>query len=84
MMDTNREILQLLTEIRDNQKQALERQQEQLNLSREQVERAKSQITESIELQKLAMKRFKSISLIAIPGIILCIVLILYLVIRYF
>ena len=82
-MNSDGEIKQLLTEIRDNQILALQRQQEQLDLSRQQVEREKTQIAESIELQKLAMAQFKSISIIAIPGILLCIGLILYLVIRY-
>lgn len=82
-MNSDWEIKQLLTEIRDNQILAFQPQQEQLDLSRQQVDRAKTQVAESIELQKLAMARFKSISIIAIPGILLYIGLILYLVIRY-
>ena len=83
-MADDSEIKQLLTEIRDNQRIALEKQSEQLALSREQVERARIQVEESIQLQRVAMKRFKTVTLIAIQGIILCIGLILYLVVRYF
>lgn len=83
-MSNVNDIKDLLVEIRDNQRLALEKQSEQLELSRQQVDRARSQVEESIQLQKVAMKRFKTISLVAIPGIILCIVLILYLVVKYF
>jgi len=83
-VDDDSEIKQLLTEIRDNQKLALEKQSEQLELTHQNLDRAKSQVEESLALQKLAMKRFKSVSIIAIPGIIICIVLILYLVVRFF
>ena len=41
------------------------------------------QVAESIDLQKQAMGRFRTISRIAIPGILLCIALLVYLVARY-
>ena len=77
------EIKALLVEIRDNQKLALERQEEHLAVAREQVSRSRSQVEESLSLQKQAVDRFRRVSLIAVPGILLCIALILYLVIRY-
>jgi hypothetical protein len=83
-MNAEVEIKQLLTEIRDNQRRALQLQQEQLDLARQQLERARSQVAESIALQKQAMARFKTVSRIAIPGVVACIVLIAYLVITYF
>ncbi len=83
-MSREDEIIDLLTEIRDNQKLSLQRQEEHLEIAREQVERANKQVTESIELQKLAITKAKHVARIAIPGIILCMVLIVYLVVVYF
>lgn len=83
-MNTEVETRQLLCEIRDNQRRGLELQEEHLELARQQLERARNQVAESIELQKQAMARFKAVSRIAIPGIVACIALIAYLVIRYF
>ena len=83
-MDSSDEIKQLLTEIRDNQKLALEQQKAQLDLAREQLARTRSQVSESIDLQKQAMQRFKSLSLVILPVVFLCIALIAYLIVRYF
>lgn len=82
-MSSDEEIKQLLVEIRDNQRLGLQRQEQQLEIAREQLERARNQVTESIELQKQAVNRFKTVSRIAIPGIVLCVVLIIYLMVRY-
>jgi len=78
------EIRDLLVEIRDNQRLSLQRQEEHLAIAKEQIERARSQAQESIALQRQAIDRVKRISMIAFPGIILCVVLIVYLVVRYF
>ena len=83
-MDDKPEIKQLLVEIRDNQRFSLERQEEHLAIAKEQIERSRNQVEESIELQRQAMDKFKRVSRIAIPGIVLCIALIVYLVVRYF
>ena len=83
-MNREDEIRDLLIEIRDNQKLSLQRQEEHLEIAREQVERANKQVKESIELQKLAVTKAKQVARIAIPGIILCIALIMYLVVMYF
>ena len=83
-MSREDEIKNLLIEIRDNQKLSLKRQEEHLEIAREQVERANKQVTESIELQKLAITKAKQVARIAIPGIILCMALIGYLVVVYF
>jgi len=80
----NREIRDLLVEIRDNQQRALEQQAAQLAVAREQLERARVQVAESIDLQRQAIARVKRISAIAIPGILACIAAIAYLVFRYF
>jgi hypothetical protein len=78
------EIRDLLIEIRDNQRLSLQKQEEHLSVAREQIDRAGRQVRDSIELQRQAIDRVKKISRIAIPGIILCVVLIAYLVVRYF
>ena len=83
-MNRDDEIKDLLIEIRDNQKLSLQRQEEHLEIARQQVDRANRQVTESIELQKLAIEKAKQVARIAIPGIILCIALIIYLVVVYF
>jgi len=83
-MSDSEDIKQLLVEIRDNQRLSLQRQEEHLEIARKQIERSSTQVQESIELQRLAVDRAKSVSRIALPGILICVVLILYLLIRYF
>jgi hypothetical protein len=83
-MSDHAEIVSLLKEIRDNQLSALQRQGEHLELARQHLERSGTQVQQSIELQKAAVNRVKQVSRIAIPGIALCLALIVYLLIRYF
>lgn len=78
-MNTEEELKQILIEIRDNQHKALQQQRDHLEIARKQLERSNTQVNESIGLQKQAMARFKLISMIAIPIILLCIGLIIYL-----
>jgi len=80
----NEDIRDLLVEIRDNQRLSLQRQEEHLAIAKEQVERARGQVQESIELQRLAIDKVKAVSRVAIPGIVICVVLIVYLLVRYF
>lgn len=83
-MSDKDEIRDLLIEIRDNQRLSLQKQEEHLAVAREQIDRARRQVQDSIELQRQAIDKVKKVSRIAIPGIILCVALIAYLVIRYF
>jgi lipopolysaccharide/colanic/teichoic acid biosynthesis glycosyltransferase len=78
------EIRDLLVEIRDNQRLSLQRQEEHLAIAREQIERSRNQVQESIALQRQAIERVKRISWIAVPGIVLCVLLIVYLLVKYF
>ena len=82
-MSQEEEIKELLVEIRDNQKLSLKRQEEHLEIARQQIERANKQVTESIELQKSAIGKVKQVARFTIPGIIICIALIIYLVVVY-
>lgn len=83
-MADNDAILDLLREIRDNQKQALARQEEHLAIAKEQIERTRLQMDTSIKLQQQAVQRFQKVSRIAIPAIVICVLMILYLLLRYF
>jgi len=83
-MDEKDSITELLKQIRDNQVRSLQKQEQHLEIAREQIERSRKQVQESIELQKLAIEKVKRVSRIAVPGIAFCIVLIIYLVVRYF
>ncbi|MEZ5064025.1 MAG: hypothetical protein R3B81_04780 [bacterium] len=82
-MSDGSEVRDLLVEIRDNQRLALARQEEQLAIAREQVERSRTQVQESIQLQRQAAARVARISLFVIPLVLVCLVLIVYLVVRY-
>jgi t-SNARE complex subunit (syntaxin) len=73
----------LLIEIRNNQRLSLQRQEEHLELARRQIERSSGQVQESIELQRLAIDKARRVSRIAVPGILVCILLIIYLLVRY-
>ena len=79
-----REQVELLREIRDRQREALEILKAQRAMLEEQLKRSKESVEESIGLQKLALRRARSVSWIALPGIAACIAAIAYLVIRYF
>lgn len=78
------EMLAALHEIRDAQRAIGELLSSQQRLVEEQVKRSRGSVEESIALQKLALQRQRNITLIAVPGILVCIVAIAYLVIRYF
>ena len=82
-MNIDDEIKQLLVEIRDNQREALRSQQEHLDIARQQLERSRTQITESIELQREAVAKARMVGRIALPGILVCIGLIVYLIVKY-
>jgi hypothetical protein len=83
-MTEQSEIVRLLEEIRDHQKLSLQRQDEHLAIAKEQTERSRKQVEESVALQREAIARFKNITRIVLPVLLLCIALILYLLIRYF
>jgi len=75
--DPQREQLELLREIRDTLKA-------QRGLIEEQLARSRRTMDESIGLQRTALARQRQITLIAVPGILACILAIGYLIWRYF
>jgi hypothetical protein len=82
-MNANEETVQLLREIRDQQREMIALATAQRAAMEEQLRRSQASVTESIALQRAAIDRAKQISWIAIPGIALCIALIVYLMVRY-
>ena len=77
-------LLALLTEIRDNQREALERQSAQLEVAQRQFDQSRSHIEESLRLQREAVRRERAVTLVAGVGIAACLAAIAYLVLRYF
>ena len=75
--DPQREQIELLREIRDTLKA-------QRGLVEEQLARSRQTMDESLGLQRTALARQRQITLIAVPGILACIVAIGYLIWRYF
>jgi hypothetical protein len=75
--DPQREQIELLREIRDTLKA-------QRGLVEEQLARSRRTMDESLGLQRTALARQRQITLIAVPGILACILAIGYLIWRYF
>jgi hypothetical protein len=76
--------LQVLREIRDGQQRIIELMTAQQALAEAQLKRSRDSIEESVGLQRLALQRQRTITLVAVPGILVCIAAIGYLVLRYF
>jgi hypothetical protein len=77
-------IVALLGEIRDTQREALAQQRAHLEIAQAQLKRTDTQIEESLKLQREAVSRQRTITRIAAPGLIACVVALVYLVLRYF
>jgi hypothetical protein len=82
--EIEQQVLETLREIRDGQREMLSILAAQRSLAEEQIRKSRASIEESVGLQRLAIRRQRTISLIAIPGIAACIAAIAYLVLRYF
>jgi hypothetical protein len=82
--EDQKEILGTLREIRDGQREVIQLLSAQRSLAEEQLKKSRETISESVGLQRLALQRQRTITLIAIPAILACIAAIAYLVIRYF
>jgi hypothetical protein len=77
------ETLQVLKEIRDGQRAILAELGAQRALMQEQAQRYKSITDESVGLQREAVRRQRSITLVAVPAILACLAAIAYLSWRY-
>lgn len=82
-MSREDEIVQLLTDIRDGQREALGRQREHVELARSEAERMRRTAEESVGLQRSAIDRFKRISWFVIPIIVVLIALLVWLIVKY-
>jgi signal transduction histidine kinase len=82
-MSREDDIVQLLTEIRDGQREALNRQREHVELAREQAERMRRTADESLAIQRTAVDRVKRVGRIVLPLIIALIALVGWLIVKY-
>jgi hypothetical protein len=82
--ETEQQILDVLREIREGQREALRAMEEHRALVKEQIQVSRNTVEESVGLQRLALKRQRAVTFIAVPGILACIAAIAYLVVRYF
>jgi hypothetical protein len=82
--EEQKEILDTLREIRDGQREMIRLLSAQRALAEEQLKKSGERIAESVGLQRLALQRQRTITLIAIPALLACIAAIAYLVLRYF
>jgi len=77
------EILKLLKRIEQNQEKALRAQEEHLALAQAQLERSNKSVTESIELQRVAVARQAQVRNIALPLILVLLLLLGYLLVKW-
>ena len=82
--ETEQQILAVLRDIREGQREALKAMEEHRALVQEQIQVSRNNVRESVGLQRLALKRQRIVTLIAVPGILACIAAIAFLVLRYF
>jgi hypothetical protein len=82
--ETDQEVLDTLREIREGQREIIRLLAVHNSATEEQVKRSKETLAESVALQKLALQRQRTVTLIAFPGILACLAAIVYLVLKYF
>lgn len=82
-MSRDEEIVQLLTDIRDTQREAVVRQREHLDLARAEAERMRRTAEEAVALQRTAVDRAKSIGRIVVPLILVLMALVAWLIVKY-
>jgi hypothetical protein len=82
--ETGREILDALRAIRDGQREVIAHVAAQRALAEEQMRKSRASIEESVRLQREALRRQRSLMLVAVPGIVACMAAIGYLLLRYF
>ena len=71
-METHDQIIELLKRIEQNQERALQTQEKHLALAQAQLERSNKSIGESIELQRVSVKRQAEVRNIALPMSLSC------------
>lgn len=82
--ETEQQILDVLRDMREGQREALKVMNEHRALVEAQLKLSHKSVEESIGLQRLAVARQRTITRVALPGILVCMAAIAYLVLRYF
>ena len=82
--ENQRQAVDILREIREGQREIIRLLSAQQAAAEEHVKKSRESVAESVGLQRLALKRQRTVTLIAVPGILACIAAIAYLVMRYF
>jgi hypothetical protein len=82
--DPGPEILATLREIRDDQRELLTQIKAQRDMAAEQMAQSRARVEESVGLQREALRRQRTITLVALPALLLCIAAIAWLLLRYF
>ncbi|TFY98436.1 hypothetical protein [Ramlibacter rhizophilus] len=83
MTEPELRMIELLSRIEDNQRQALALQQEHLQIAQRQLERSNRSVEESIELQRVAVSRQAQVTRFVLPLIVLLVFLLVYLVVKW-
>jgi len=82
--ENQRQVVDILREIREGQREIIRLLSAQQGAAEEHIKKSRESVAESVGLQRLALKRQRTVTLIAVPGILACIAAIAYLVMRYF
>ena len=82
--ETEQQVLETLRDIREGQREIIKLLSAQHAAAEEQIKKSRETIAESVGLQRLALRRQRTVTLIAVPGILACLAAIGYLVLRYF
>ena len=82
--ENQRQAVDILREIREGQREIIRLLSAQQAAAEEHIKKSSESVAESMGLQRLALKRQRTVTLIAVPGILACIAAIAYLVMRYF
>jgi hypothetical protein len=82
-MSDNDRILDVLARIEDNQRKALEAQQQHLQIAQAQLDRSNKTIQESVELQRASVARQVQIIRFVIPLTGILLLLLVYLLVKW-
>jgi hypothetical protein len=82
-VNDNDEVVELLARIEENQRKALEAQQQHLQVAQAHLDRSNRTVQESIELQRAAVARQAQITRFILPVLVVLLVLIAYLVVKW-
>ncbi|MEZ5501042.1 MAG: hypothetical protein R3E77_16620 [Steroidobacteraceae bacterium] len=76
-------ILELLGRIEENQRRAINTQQEHLQIAQAQLDRSNKTVQESIDLQRAAVARQTQVTRIVVPAIVILLILLGYLLLKW-